>query len=348
MKRTFKVICAISMIMAAITGLLGCQVADNTPGKQTQSNEINNQNNTNDNKYKIGVSTVSLEEAYWKGNKAGLEKAAAEFNAQLVFEDAKGDINNQLAQIDRLIQQKVDAIICTPVDTAAILLAVKKCNNAKIPFIFNDRVTLGTESINVDYGVSFDMYDLSQAGAEWMADYAHKNNIKLKILEILGTLTDQNTQSCTDALADVVAKYPERMQVVTQIPGELLPSKVLTGTVNALQSQSGINCIFYHSDFYHSSVVSALQQTYRWKKTDEAGHIVIVAAGGEKETLNALKDGYIDLLEVMPTVKVGYEAVKAAVEILESKNTEKSKFINGFTMGPSDIDTKAEEIFGNY
>gem|GEM_PF-1637945 len=350
MKKRLIVVVAIIIVMAITIGITGCQ-EEIKPGKQNQSNQSDSTNKTKgvtNTKYKIGVALVTLDEAYWKGNKAGLEKAAKDFGAELIFVNAQNNANDQMDQINSLISQKVDAIVCTPVDVESILPAVKKCNEAKIPFIFNDRITLSTESANVNYGVGYDIYGLSQMGAEWMVEYAQKNNTKLKILEVMGALTDSLTQYCTDGLAEVVEKNPAYLDVVTQIPGEWMPAKVLAGTVNALQSDNEINCIFYHSDFYHPSIVSALQQTGKWKKTGEQGHIVLAAAGGEKETLKDMKDGYVDLLEVFPTVEIGYQVIKSTIDLLNDKELEgEYKFISGFIVEPFELETKAEKIFGN-
>ncbi|MBQ1202416.1 MAG: sugar ABC transporter substrate-binding protein [Loktanella sp.] len=63
--------------------------------------------------------------------------AAAEANPDVnaIVLDAGGDVARQLAQMDDLIQQQVDAIIIWPTNGEAVIPAVRRAHNAGIPVI---------------------------------------------------------------------------------------------------------------------------------------------------------------------------------------------------------------------
>ncbi len=63
--------------------------------------------------------------------------AAAEANSDVraVVLDAGGDVARQIAQVDTLIQQDVDAIIIWPTNGEAVIPAVRRAHNAGIPVI---------------------------------------------------------------------------------------------------------------------------------------------------------------------------------------------------------------------
>jgi ribose transport system substrate-binding protein len=63
--------------------------------------------------------------------------AAAEANSDIeaVVLDAGGDVARQIAQMEDLIQQEVDAIIIWPTNGEAVIPAVRKAKNAGIPVI---------------------------------------------------------------------------------------------------------------------------------------------------------------------------------------------------------------------
>lgn len=63
--------------------------------------------------------------------------AAAEANddVEAVVLDAGGDVARQIAQVDTLIQQGVDAIIIWPTNGEAVIPAVRRAHNAGIPVI---------------------------------------------------------------------------------------------------------------------------------------------------------------------------------------------------------------------
>lgn len=67
--------------------------------------------------------------------KAFIAAAEADSNVKAVVLDAGGDVARQIAQIEDLIQQKVDAIIIWPTNGEAVIPAVRKAKKAGIPVI---------------------------------------------------------------------------------------------------------------------------------------------------------------------------------------------------------------------
>lgn len=67
--------------------------------------------------------------------KAFIEAAAANPDVETVVLDAGGDVARQIAQMEDLIQQEVDAIIIWPTNGEAVIPAVRKAHQAGIPVI---------------------------------------------------------------------------------------------------------------------------------------------------------------------------------------------------------------------
>jgi ribose transport system substrate-binding protein len=68
-------------------------------------------------------------------DKAFIEAAEANDNVEAVVLDAGGDVARQIAQIEDLIQQEVEAIIIWPTNGEAVIPAVRKAKKAGIPVI---------------------------------------------------------------------------------------------------------------------------------------------------------------------------------------------------------------------
>src|SRR6056297_2273977 len=66
---------------------------------------------------------------------AFIAAAEANDNVDVVVLDAGGDVARQIAQMEDLIQQEVDAIIIWPTNGEAVIPAVRKAHNAGIPVI---------------------------------------------------------------------------------------------------------------------------------------------------------------------------------------------------------------------
>lgn len=86
---------------------------------------------------KIGITqnNVGVDSYQTTYEKAFIEAAAANPNVEAVVLDAGGDVARQIAQMEDLIQQGVDAIIIWPTNGKAVVPAVRKAKNAGIPVV---------------------------------------------------------------------------------------------------------------------------------------------------------------------------------------------------------------------
>jgi ribose transport system substrate-binding protein len=89
---------------------------------------------------KIGITqnNVGVDSYQTTYEKAFIEAADADANVEAVVLDAGGDVARQIAQIQDLIQQKVDAIIIWPTNGKAVVPAVRKAQQAGIPVIITN------------------------------------------------------------------------------------------------------------------------------------------------------------------------------------------------------------------
>lgn len=86
---------------------------------------------------KIGITqnNVGVDSYQTTYEKAFIEAAEANPNVEAVVLDAGGDVARQIAQMEDLIQQGVDAIIIWPTNGKAVIPAVRKAKNAGIPVV---------------------------------------------------------------------------------------------------------------------------------------------------------------------------------------------------------------------
>lgn len=87
--------------------------------------------------YTIGITqnNVGVDSYQTTYEKAFIAAAKANPDVKAVVLDAGGDVARQIAQVQDLIQQKVDAIIIWPTNGKAVVPAVKKAHDAGIPVI---------------------------------------------------------------------------------------------------------------------------------------------------------------------------------------------------------------------
>jgi len=297
----------------------------------------------------IGVALDNLNDPFWQGILKGIQSAGKDLDVELVIRTSEGDAVKQNNQIDDMIAQGVKGIVCVYSDFKSIVQAVKACNKAGIPFVFCDRTLDSQPDAKVAWGIATDNYALTVNGWKYMADYAKAKNLKLKVLELVGSLSDENVLRRTDGFKKVMADNSDFIQLVQQVPTEWNLEKALAGTRNALQAHPDINCIFMHSDYLLGATVSALKQAGMYKKIGEKGHVVVMPYSGNKAAIQAMKDGYVEMTFGMDVYKEGYESVKAAVEIAKgNKNYGKPILDAGFIINQENFAETSQRAYGSF
>ena len=84
--------------------------------------------------------------------------AEANENVEVVVLDAGGDVARQIAQMEDLIQQEVDAIIIWPTNGEAVIPAVRKAHSAGIPVVVTNS-------------------NIAEAGFEFVATFSGPDNV---------------------------------------------------------------------------------------------------------------------------------------------------------------------------
>ncbi len=90
--------------------------------------------------YTIGITqnNVGVDSYQTTYEQAFIAAAEANPDVEVVVLDAGGDVARQLAQIDDLVQQEVDAMIIWPTNGEAVIPAVRRASQADIPVIITN------------------------------------------------------------------------------------------------------------------------------------------------------------------------------------------------------------------
>src|SRR6056297_2558805 len=110
--------------------------------------------------YRIGITqnNVGVDSYQTTYEQAFIAAADANDGVEAVVLDAGGDVARQVAQIEDLIQQEVDAIIIWPTNGEAVIPAVRKARKAGIPVIVTNS-------------------NIAEQGFDFIASFSGPNNI---------------------------------------------------------------------------------------------------------------------------------------------------------------------------
>jgi len=299
-------------------------------------------------KVSIGIALDNLNDPFWLGIKKGIDTAGKDLKVDLVIRTSEGDAVKQNSQIDDMIAQGVAAVVCVYVDSKSILQAVKACNDANIPFVYCDRTLDSTDDAKVAWGIATDNYALTVDGWKFMADYARKNKMQLKVLELVGSLSDENVLKRSDGFKEVMDANSDIIELVQQVPTEWNLEKALAGATNALQAHPEINCVFMHSDYLLGATISALRQAGRYVPIGKKGHVAVMPYSGNKASLAAMKDKYVEMCFGMDVYKEGYDSVKAALEISQGKTYGDPILDAGFILSQANFAQTSKRAYGAF
>lgn len=264
-------------------------------------------------KVKIGLSMDSLEAAFWVANHKAMQDEAKKLEVDMVEMMAEGDANKQNQQIENLIAQGVTAIICAPKDGGAIVASVKKCQEAKIPIIMDNRPVQG--SIQPDLQVLSDNYTMAKQALQWFVDKAKKDGKKYKAMLLIGNLGDENAVERQKGHKEIIAANKDIIDVVAEVPTEWNHEVALKGMQNAFQAHPDINLIITPSDFLFPPIKSVLEQNKKWAKIGEPNHMPIVSFDGDENGCKYLKEGYNWVDAAQAADKTGIICVDWAVKM---------------------------------
>ena len=132
----------------------------------------------------VGVSWSNFQEERWKTDEAAIKAQLTKAGASYISADAGGSPEKQLADIDSLISKGAKALIILAMDKDAILPAVNKANQQKIPVVAYDRLI---EAPGVFY-ITFDNVEVGRMQARAIFEAKPKGNYVM----IKGSPTDPN------------------------------------------------------------------------------------------------------------------------------------------------------------
>lgn len=241
-------------------------------------------------KIKIGISFDSLESQWLVMNHNVMVAEAEKLGAEVVSVMAEGDAAKQNQQIENLIAQKVDAIICFPKDSKAIVASIKKCKEAGIPIIMDNRSVSG--DVLPDVQIVANNKGMATKVLQAFADKAKKDGKKYNVILLIGGLSDENAVFRKQGHDEAIKNNPDVFTVVAEVPTDWNLDTALKGLQNALKANPDANLIVTPSDYLFPPIRSALEQIDRWAKIGEANHFPVVSFDGDEVGMQYLKDGY--------------------------------------------------------
>ncbi len=202
----------------------------------------------------VGVSWSNFQEERWKTDEAAIKSALEAGGAEYISADAQSSSAKQLADIESLIAQGVDALIILAQDSQAIGPAVQAAADEGIPVIAYDRLIEDDRA----FYLTFDNVEVGRMQARAVFDAMPKGNYVM----IKGSPTDPNADFLRGGQQEIIQAAVDSGDVV--IVGEAytdgwLPANAQRNMEQILTAnENNVDAVVASNDGTAGGVVAAL------------------------------------------------------------------------------------------
>lgn len=300
----------IAFLMILMTLLLcGC-----SGGKQSMQEKIPQQKK----ELQIGMSFDSFVIERWQRDRDVFVSTAKDLGAVVNVQNANGDVETQISQIEYLIEKKMDAIVIICIDADQLKNVVKKAKDVGIKVIAYDRLI---RNADVDLYISFDNTEVGTMMAQAITGQELE---KKKFLMIGGPLTDMNVTMVEDGFRKVIdeaqAEIIGNMHAAGWKPE--LAAVYLNSNEELLSQVDGIMC---GNDSIASQVVYSLAERRL------AGKVHVVGQDADLEACQRIVEGTQLMTVYKPVEKLAQKAASYTIRLIQGEEIPDTQSISDGT-----------------
>ncbi len=260
----------------------------------------------------IGMSQCNLGEPWRQQMNADIRKAAAAHpGLEVVFKDAQNDSLVQRSHVEELVSQKVDLIVISPREAAALTKPVAQAYDAGLPVIVLDRAVLGDKFTCF---IGADNRQIGRAAGEWIR---RTLGGKGRIVELEGLMTSTPGQDRHTGFREGLdAGRNPGLEVVFEADMQWLEPNARREMESALARFPRIDLVYAHNDpgahgAWLAARAAGREKEMRFVGIDALSH----------EGLRYVRQGVLDATFEYPTG--GSEAIETALRIFAGEKVEK-------------------------
>src|SRR3954454_5833162 len=269
-----------------------------------------------DKKWKIGFSQATTIEP-WRAqfNKDIIAEAAKHPNVELIITDGEDKTEKQVADVENLIRQEVDALLISPKESAGLTGVVQQAIDAKIPVFVLDR------NVDTDKYTQFIGGDNKLIGRA-AGDFAVRTlggpgKAKGNVVEIWGGLGTAPAHDRHDGFHAMTDKEPGIKYLLDQQSADWKQDKAYDIMSTALRNHENIDFVYGHNDPMAYGAYLAAKDAGREKTIKFIG-----IDGLPPEGVTWVNNG--ELSATFTYVTPGAEGLRQAIKFLNGEKVEKT------------------------
>ncbi len=283
-------------------------------GCREQSEKIN-ETDVTERKIQIGLSFDSFVIERWQRDRDVFVTTAKDLGAEVNVQNANGDVEEQISQIEYFIDKKMDVIVVIAVDSEACRDVLKKAKEEGIKIVAYDRLLRNT---NADLYISFDNEEVGRLMAKTLVEEVPE---KGNIITIFGPTTDNNVPLVEKGFNEIISES-ELNVFYSVYAKDWLAEEAFQAINDGLIINPEIDGVLCGNDNLASQAVRALSENRL------AGKIVVTGQDADLAACQRIVEGTQTMTVYKPVDKLAKSAAEYAVKLAKNEELEALVTIN--------------------
>jgi len=252
----------------------------------------------------IGITFDSFVLERWQRDRDIFVSSAKDLGAEVFVQNANGDSQEQIRQIDYFIKKKMDVIVVIAVDGSTLTDEVKKARNAGIKVIAYDRLVPNADA---DLYISFDNVTVGNLMADTIIKSLPQGG---DILKINGPQKDNNVKLVNNGFDSKITNYPIRTlgnYYASEWNGEEA-FQYLSGHQDLANNVQAIMC---GNDSLAGQAITYLSEQRL------AGKVIVVGQDADLDACQRIVEGTQTMTVFKPIDRLAKKAAECAVALVK-------------------------------
>lgn len=268
-----------------------------------------------DNVYLLNVLAA---DPFWAACTDGANKAATALGNRKVTElDANQKLDAQTNQMQTVVQKHPDFVMISPVDSKALIPAVKKARDQGLSVVaFNTPLP----NTKVDATVEMDEVATGAAAAKEMIKLAQAKGLTtVTVLHLVGAIATEVVQQRRQGFDDEMKKPIAGLKInVIDKVTNWLPEKAVSAVEDTL-TRTHVDAIFAESDYLTPFVEPVLKRN-GYTPLGGNKHLIVGGLGGIPGGMKAIRDGWQDFTLTYPIDRMCDATYRFGQNLLNKKS----------------------------
>ncbi len=291
-----KRIVVMGILLSVILGLYGCN----------QKDEATKDTDVMESEIQIGLSFDSYVIERWTRDREVFVSTAQDLGAEVNVQNANGEIEKQISQIEYLIDKHMDVIVIIAVDSEALSDVVRKAKEAGIKVVAYDRLI---RNANVNLYISFDNEQVGRLMGQALAERVQDGG---NIVTIFGPTSDHNVVMMEQGFQDAMKGHKLNIIYSRNAKG-WVAEEAYDALNEAFAITKDIKGVLCGNDNLATQAVLALAENRM------AGEVVVTGQDADLAACQRIVEGTQTMTVYKPVDKLAKAAAEYAVKLAKGE-----------------------------